>query len=88
MSKLALSAVALLLSVSLCFSLWNYTFTVTALDLNGKPVENAAVSIVYQKISALSEDDGLLSGLTDANGTACPVLRSVTRPEIVPTSAA
>ena len=68
MKKPILFAFALLLSISLCFSLWNYTFTVQALDLKGKPVENADVSIVYQKISALSEDDGLLEGLTDANG--------------------
>ncbi|MCX6772899.1 MAG: hypothetical protein NTV88_03975 [Candidatus Micrarchaeota archaeon] len=66
--KLIHFALALFLFSSICFSLWNSTFTVRALDLNGKAVENADVSIVYQKMAALSEDDGLLEGLTDANG--------------------
>lgn len=66
--KLAPSAFALLLIISLGFSLWNQTLIINATDMHGLPLEAAQVSITYQKASSLSEDDGLLSGVTGKNG--------------------
>ena len=59
--------VALLVS-QLCFSVWTQQLNISAIDLTGKPVENAQVSITYQKASQVSETDGLLEGQTNQYG--------------------
>jgi len=59
----------ILLLASASFAVWNYTLNVSVHDLNGNAVEGADVRIVYQKLSALSEDDGVLTGKTGAGGS-------------------
>ena len=66
--KHAAAAFALLLVISLGFSLWNQTLIINATDMHGLPLEAAQGSITYQKASSLSEDDGLLTGVTGENG--------------------
>jgi len=67
-AKPGIFALAILLSATLGFSLWNQTLIINATDMNGLPLEGAQVSIAYQKASSLSEDDGLLAGTTGENG--------------------
>ena len=52
----------------LCFSVWTQQLNISAIDLTGKPIENAQVSITYQMASQVSETDGLLTGQTNQYG--------------------
>jgi len=58
----------LLLLSQLGFSLWTQPLNISVSDQNGKPVEKAQVTIFYQKASQVSENDGVLTGETNADG--------------------
>ncbi|MEM4554963.1 MAG: hypothetical protein QXT25_03890 [Candidatus Anstonellaceae archaeon] len=64
-----LTSVLLLLVLSgLAFSLWTASLNISVVDLAGKPVDKAQVSVTYQKASQISETDGFISGETNPNG--------------------
>ena len=64
----AKNLIFLILFSQLCFSVWTQQLNISAVDLTGKPIENAQVSVTYQKASQVSESDGLLTGQTNQYG--------------------
>lgn len=64
----AKNLIFVILFSQLCFSVWTQQLNISAIDLAGKPIENAQVSITYQKASQVSETDGLLTGQTNQYG--------------------
>ena len=58
----------ILLLSQLGFSLWTQSLNISAVDQSGKPVEKAQVTVLYQKINQISENDGVLTGETNADG--------------------
>lgn len=64
----AKNLLALLLIANVCFSIWVQPLNISVADMNGKPVEKAQVTVIYQKASQVSENDGVLNGETNADG--------------------
>ncbi len=70
MKSIACKLLVLLLVLSqLCCSTWSQELEVKVSDLNGIAVENAEIEIIFQELNSLSEDDGLVAGYTDENGS-------------------
>ncbi|VVB99696.1 Bacterial Ig-like domain (group 1) [uncultured archaeon] len=67
-AKLLLVLSLFILLAQPCFSLWNQSIGVYANDSAGAAVKGANVAIVFQNASALADNDGLITGVTGADG--------------------